>query len=119
MKTKFFKITYRSYLGIIKSTLIEIPEHLSREESILLSRMKFMEMYDYQILDISEADSDGIRIANLMMKEVDKQLQIKPFSYEWWIEVGKRAYSKAENSTWDNYYYEVALYCKFRAYENK
>ena len=38
-----------------------------------------------------------------------------PFTYEWWIEVGKKAYWKAENLAWHSYYWEVADFCRSRA----
>ena len=38
-----------------------------------------------------------------------------PFTYEWWMEVGKKAYWKAENLAWHSYYWKVADYCRSRA----
>lgn len=37
-----------------------------------------------------------------------------PFTYEWWMEVGKKAHWKAENLAWHSYYWEVADYCRSR-----
>jgi len=42
-------------------------------------------------------------------------LSVVPFTYEWWIAVGKKAYWKAENLAWCTYYWEVADYCRSRA----
>lgn len=52
----------------------------------------------------TEARNDGNTVLSAM-----------PFTYEWWMEVGKKAYWKAENLAWHSYYWEVADYCRSRA----
>jgi hypothetical protein len=44
---------------------------------------------------------------------------IEPFTYEWWMTVGKRAYNNAESFSFRSYMYDVAEYCKYRAYESE
>lgn len=41
--------------------------------------------------------------------------EIKPFTYEWWILVGKKAYNNAEKYAGRSYMWGVADYCKCRA----
>lgn len=40
---------------------------------------------------------------------------IKPFTYEWWTLVGKKAYNIAENCVGRSYMWRVAEYCRCRA----
>ena len=47
--------------------------------------------------------------------EFHKKYDAKPFSYEWWVKVGRKAYGIAENYVGQNYKWEVAEYCSDRA----
>lgn len=43
---------------------------------------------------------------------------IIPFTYDWWMKVGQKAFYIAENYAYRTYMYDIADYCKERAWDS-
>lgn len=54
---------------------------------------------------------------NLFESQHDAKLPVsrRAFTYDWWMQMAKKAYWEFENLAWHSYMYDVADYCRSRA----
>lgn len=51
----------------------------------------------------------------LLNSKKETNISLVPFTYLWWLAVGKRAYHIAETYAHQSHYYVISDYCIFRA----